>query len=108
MSTVTTHVLDVALGCPAAGVAVRLEQADGTGVAAGITDADGRIGDLGPDDLAPGTYRIAFDTGAYFRRDGRRAFYPEVTVMFLVEAGGGHYHVPLTLSPFAYSTYRGT
>jgi 5-hydroxyisourate hydrolase len=108
VSTVTTHVLDTALGCPAAGVAVRLERADGTEVAAGTTNADGRIGDLGPDDLAPGAYRIVFGTGAYFARDERRAFYPEVTVMFLVEAGGGHYHVPLTLSPFAYSTYRGT
>lgn len=108
MSTVTTHVLDTALGQPAAGVAVRLERADGAEVASGVTDPGGRVGDLGPDGLAPGTYRITFDTGAYFGRDGRRAFYPEVTVTFLIEAGGGHYHVPLTLSPFAYSTYRGS
>jgi 5-hydroxyisourate hydrolase len=114
MSTVTTHVLDTALGQPAAGVPVRLERAFDSpapvpvAVAEGVTGADGRISDLGPDDLAPGTYRIVFGTGAYFARDGRRAFYPEVTVTFLVEAGGGHYHVPLTLSPFAYSTYRGS
>ena len=108
MSTVTTHVLDTTLGRPAAGVAVRLERADGAEVTSEVTDADGRIGDLGPDGLPSGVYRIVFGTGAYFARDGRRAFYPEVTVTFLVEEGGGHYHVPLTLSPFAYSTYRGS
>lgn len=110
MSTVTTHVLDTALGQPAAGVAVRLERAGDASapVAEGVTDANGRVSDLGPDGLDPGTYRIVFDTGAYFTRDGRRAFYPEVTVTFLIEEGGGHYHVPLTLSPFAYSTYRGS
>ena len=108
MSTVTTHVLDTALGQPAAGVPVRLERADGAEVGDGVTGADGRIGDLGPDGLAPGVYRIVFGTGGYFARDGRRAFYPEVTVTFEVEDGGGHYHIPLTLSPFAYSTYRGS
>ena len=108
MSTVTTHVLDTTLGRPAAGVAVRLERADGAEVTSEVTDADGRIGDLGPDGLPPGVYRIVFGTGAYFARDGRHAFYPEVVVTFLVEEGGGHYHVPLTLSPFAYSTYRGS
>ena len=108
MSTVTTHVLDTALGRPAAGVAVRLESAAGSVVASGVTDADGRVGALGPGDLAPGVYRIWFGTGDYFARDGRRTFYPEVTVTFAVEDGGGHYHVPLTLSPFAYSTYRGS
>ena len=77
-------------------------------VASGVTDADGRLGALGPDDLAPGVYRIWFGTGDYFARDGRRTFYPEATVTFAVEDGGGHYHVPLTLSPFAYSTYRGS
>ena len=109
MSTVTTHVLDTALGRPAAGVAVRLERAGGAGlVASGVTDTDGRIGQLGPDGLAPGLYRIVFDTGAYFARDRRRTFYPEVTVTFEVEDGTGHYHVPLVVSPFAYSTYRGS
>ena len=109
MSTVTTHVLDTALGRPAAGVPVRLERPGDSGaLASATTDADGRIGDLGPDGLAPGVYRIVFDTGAYFARDQRRAFYPEVSVTFVIEEGGAHYHVPLTLSPFAYSTYRGT
>jgi 5-hydroxyisourate hydrolase len=111
MSAVTTHVLDGALGEPAAGVPVRLEDAgDGTPslLAEGITDGDGRVRDLGPDDLPPGTYRIVFDTGAYFARSARRAFYPEVAISFLVDRPGGHYHVPLILSPFAYSTYRGS
>jgi|SRR5579875_1507552 len=110
MSMVTTHVLDTALGQPAPGVPVRLEQVGDSGasvLAEGVTDADGRVRDFGPDGLAPGTYRVVFGTGAYFARSGQRAFYPEVTVSFLVE-DGGHYHVPLVLSPFAYSTYRGS
>jgi 5-hydroxyisourate hydrolase len=113
MSTVSTHVLDSALGRPAAGVPVRLEHLDRDGggaspVAAAVTDGDGRVGDLGPAGLAAGTYRVTFDTAAYFARSGRSAFYPEVTVSFVIEPDGGHYHVPLVLSPFAYSTYRGS
>jgi 5-hydroxyisourate hydrolase len=111
MSTVTTHVLDTALGQPAPGVPVRLEQIGEGGtslVAEGVTDSDGRVRDFGPDGLAPGTYRVVFDTLAYFARSGRRAFYPEVAVTFLLEDAGRHYHVPLVLSPFAYSTYRGS
>ena len=111
MSTVTTHVLDTSLGRPATGVPVRLEHlADGepTPVAEGLTDADGRVRDLGPDGLPPGTYRVVFGTGAYFARSGQRTFYPEAAVTFIVEEAGGHYHVPLVLSPFAYSTYRGS
>jgi 5-hydroxyisourate hydrolase len=112
LSTVSTHVLDSGLGRPAAGVPVRLELADANGaaspLAAAVTDEDGRVGELGPTGLGPGTYRVVFDTGAYFARSGRRAFYPEVAVSFVIEPGGGHYHVPLVLSPFAYSTYRGS
>ena len=111
MSTVTTHVLDCSLGRPAAGVPVRLERLAGgepTLVAEGLTDDDGRARDLGPDDLRPGTYRVVFGTGVYFARSGQRTFYPEAAVTFLVDQTGGHYHVPLVLSPFAYSTYRGS
>jgi 5-hydroxyisourate hydrolase len=111
MSTVTTHVLDTSLGRPAAGVPVRLEHLAGgeaSPVAEGLTHADGRVRDLGPDDLRPGTYRVVFGTGAYFARSGQRTFYPEAVVTFLVEESGAHYHVPLVLSPFAYSTYRGS
>lgn len=101
---VTTHVLDAALGRPAAGMAVRLERLDGSPVAAARTDDDGRVRDLA--DPEPGDYRLVFDTGAWFAAGGRDTFYPEVVVTFRL--GAGHHHVPLLLSPYAYSTYRGS
>ena len=104
MSVVTTHVLDAALGRPAAGVAVRLERLDGALVAEARTDDDGRVGDLA--DAEPGDYRLVFGTGAWFAAAGRETFYPEVAVTFRL--GDGHHHVPLLLSPYAYSTYRGS
>ncbi|NYI86914.1 5-hydroxyisourate hydrolase [Amycolatopsis endophytica] len=100
----TTHVLDTAAGKPAAGIAVRLESG-GVEIARGHTDDDGRIRDLGPDALEPGVYRLVFDTGAYLGPD---AFFPEVTVSFRVVDGARHHHVPVLLSPFSYSTYRGS
>jgi 5-hydroxyisourate hydrolase len=114
MSPITTHVLDLALGRPARGVAVRLsaQSADGRWeeLAQGETDADGRARDLlsGADTIPAGTYRLRFDTAAYFQALGARAFYPEVVVTFRVENASAHYHVPLLLSPFGYSTYRGS
>jgi 5-hydroxyisourate hydrolase len=108
MSAVTTHVLDAALGRPAAGVAVRLEDAGGAQLAARSTDADGRAPDLGPDTLPAGVYRIRFDTAGYFAATGQSGFYPEVSIAFRLEDPAGHYHVPLLLSPYAYSTYRGS
>ena len=99
--TLSTHVLDTARGEPAAGVNVRLER-DGTTVVEAVTDADGRVRDLGP--VSAGRYRLVFDTGAYLGPD---AFFPAVTVEFTV-TGDRHYHVPLLLSPFGYSTYRGS
>ncbi|GAA6526941.1 hydroxyisourate hydrolase [Intrasporangium sp. DVR] len=110
MSTVTTHVLDTALGRPARGVPVRLELlADPAEVlASAVTDADGRVADLGPDRLAAGAYRLVFDTAAYFEASGQDGFFPEVSVVFTVAAPDEHHHVPLLLSPFAYSTYRGS
>jgi 5-hydroxyisourate hydrolase len=109
MSSITTHVLDTSRGRPAAGVPVRLEQA-GTVLGSGTTDADGRLRDLLPADapLAAGVYRLVFDTGAYFGAAGTEAFYPQVTIDFQVRDGAQHYHVPLLLSPFGYSTYRGS
>jgi 5-hydroxyisourate hydrolase len=110
-SHVTTHVLDAALGRPASGVAVRLERLhrdDWETVATGRTDADGRCGTLGPERLDTGTYRLRFATGSYFDEQGRDTFYPEVTVVFDLADAGQHFHVPLLLSPFAYSTYRGS
>ncbi|MFJ8815303.1 hydroxyisourate hydrolase [Amycolatopsis thermoflava] len=105
MSLVTTHVLDTAAGRPAADVAVRLETIDGTVIAQGHTDDDGRVRDLGPAELDPGVYRLVFDTGAYLGPD---AFFPEVTVAFRITDGTQHHHVPVLLSPFSYSTYRGS
>lgn len=108
MSTVTTHVLDAATGRPAAGVPVRLDRHDGSPVASAVTDDDGRVRGLGPQNLEAGVYRLVLDTGAYFTRAGVDHFYPEVTITFLVADATAHYHVPLLLSPFAYSTYRGS
>jgi 5-hydroxyisourate hydrolase len=110
-SRVTTHVLDAVSGRPAVGVAAVLEQGTGgtwSGVATGRTDEDGRITDLGPVDLEPGTYRVTFDTGAYFAGAGLASFYPEVSVAFRLDDPEAHYHVPLLLSPYAFSTYRGS
>ena len=111
MSHLTTHVLDAATGAPAAGVAVELADSAGLPVDAGVTDADGRAS-LGPDLLPAGEYTLAFRTGAYFAARDVETFYPFVTVTFSVEiAADGtsrHLHVPLLLSPFAYSTYRGS
>jgi 5-hydroxyisourate hydrolase len=108
MSYITTHVLDATAGRPAAGVAVTLLAATGEQVASGVTDADGRVADLGPDRLEPGHYRIDFGTGDYFAARGQDTFYPQVSIAFGVSADQAHYHVPLLLSPFAYSTYRGS
>lgn len=105
MSHVTTHVLDAATGRPAAGIAVTLRGPDGE-VASGATDADGRIRELGPTELPPGDYELEFATGPWFAAAGIDAFYPRVVVAFRL--GTGHHHVPLLLSPFAYSTYRGS
>lgn len=113
MSPITTHVLDTALGRPAEAIAVTLYRVnasgDNTQVGSSQTDGDGRATDLMPEGAAAaGTYRIVFHTADYFSSSSRNAFYPQVEVMFEVTADGGHYHVPLLLSPFGYSTYRGS
>jgi 5-hydroxyisourate hydrolase len=102
MATLSTHILDTAHGRPAAGVPVQLVDASGAGLAEGTTDADGRAS-LGGD-LAAGRYTLRFDVAVH-QPDG---FYPEVAVTFTVSADQDHYHVPLLLSPFGYSTYRGS
>lgn len=114
MSMITTHVLDTSLGRPAAGVPVRLEIQTGDQVwkvlGQGTTDADGRASQLlpaGTNQLA-GTYRLTFDTSAYFKAQGKTGFYPEVAVVFSVHDPAQHYHVPLLLNPYGYSTYRGS
>lgn len=112
MSAITTHVLDAATGSPAVGLQVALEQHDDGGwreLARATTDEDGRCRELGPAVAPLGTYRITFGTGAWFAAAGRETFYPEVVVTFvLADPDRAHHHVPLLLSPFAYSTYRGS
>jgi 5-hydroxyisourate hydrolase len=111
MSTVSTHVLDTGKGIPAPGIPVRLDAHRGGDpggwslVAEGRTDDDGRVHALGPERLGAGVYRLTFDTGAYLGPD---AFYPEITVSFRIIDPVAHHHVPVLLSPFSYSTYRGS
>lgn len=110
-SPLTTHVLDTAAGTPAAGLPVLLEHKGEVWerVSQGTTNSDGRVADLlTPGELVRGTWRITFDTGAYFAARGQRGFYPYVAVVFEVTEPGQHHHVPLLLSPFGYSTYRGS
>lgn len=112
MRSISTHVLDITRGRPAQSVPVTLERKDGdayTPVNAGSTDADGRVKELVPEGkLVTGTYRITFDTGAYFRAQGVEGFYPEASIVFVIRDAEAHYHVPLLLSAFGYSTYRGS
>ena len=106
MASLSTHVLDTATGRPAVGLRVTLETAEGTALKEAVTDADGRVGDLAAE-LPTGEHRLRFDTGAWFARQDLATFYPEVVVAFTVTEDA-HFHVPLLLSPFGYSTYRGS
>lgn len=113
MSKITTHVLDTARGKPAAGITVTLEIRTEDGwslLGRAETDGDGRARSLISKGtvLIPGAYRITFATGAYFRDQGVEGFYPEASIVFDVRDANEHYHVPLLLSPFGYSTYRGS
>jgi 5-hydroxyisourate hydrolase len=111
MSAITTHVLDVSRGRPASGIAIVLERIDARSSTASraTTDADGRVQSFSPETaLQPGTYRLTFEVGAYFVATGVDTFYPRVVVEFDVRDPTQHYHVPLLLSPFGYSTYRGS
>ena len=113
MSQITTHVLDTSRGSPAGGISVSLERPSEAGgweeIAQGVTGSDGRIGDLLQDDtkLEPGIYRLKFDTGPYFEKHGTSGFYPYVPIVFQIR-DNEHYHVPLLLNPYGYSTYRGS
>jgi 5-hydroxyisourate hydrolase len=112
MSGITTHVLDTSRGRPAAGVPVTLEfEAAGgwTLVGKGSTNADGRASDLAAgDSIVAGVYRLIFDTATYFAAQNTKGFYPQVAVTFKIEDATQHYHVPLLLNPFGFSTYRGS
>jgi 5-hydroxyisourate hydrolase len=108
---ISTHILDTTRGRPASGVEVTLEHAAPSGwtlLGRGATDADGRVKALLADSPAPGSYRITFQVGRYFEAAGVDAFYPEVAITFRVSGAGEHYHVPLLLNPFGFSTYRGS
>lgn len=110
---ITTHVLDTARGAPARGVHVKLERVAGDGwelVGDGETDIDGRLQTLIARDVAvtPNTYRLTFDTHAWSRRNHVDCFFPEVQIVFDVKDSSQHYHVPLLISPYGYSTYRGS
>ena len=114
MTPITTHVLDTSTGKPACGLAVTLEyetqEAGWQTMANGVTDNDGRINNLITSDtvLSAGRYRLTFETGDYFHMRQTECFFPQVTIAFVVKDVGQHFHVPLLLSPFSYSTYRGT
>jgi 5-hydroxyisourate hydrolase len=114
MSTISTHILDTSRGQPVPGVGVSLEVLNaGEGwspLAQAVTDDDGRVKAfvLAEPQLGAGTYRLVFSIGQYFTSLNQQSFYPEVTVSFLIEGGAEHYHVPLLISPFGYSTYRGS
>jgi 5-hydroxyisourate hydrolase len=108
MGTLSTHVLDTSVGRPALGVQVVLESVDGVQIGEGKTNTDGRVGSIGPNRLEPGDYRLRFDSGAYFAAQGVAGFYPEVVVVFTIADAGQHYHVPVLVNPFGYSTYRGS
>jgi len=112
MSSLSTHVLDTAHGVPADGMAVTLSEAGGRELVRGMTDADGRCPAIATQALVAGCYTLTFSVAAYFRERGVTLpdppFLDAVTVAFGVAADGGHYHVPLLVSPFAYSTYRGS
>lgn len=111
MSTITTHILDTALGKPAAGVTMILEQADAEGwqpVATGVTNADGRVSDLTPQALPAGHYRLTAKIGDYFAADGRETLYVSAQIDFVLPTTGSHYHLPFLISPWSWSTYRGS
>ena len=113
MNRVSTHVLDVAQGKPAKNVPVRLERrvaSDWAVVSSSRTDGDGRCGQLLPEDeaLRPGLYRLAFDTASYHLEQRQDGLYPVVEITFLVREDESHFHIPLLLSPYGYTTYRGS
>lgn len=109
--SLSTHVLDTAAGVPAAGVAVVAERSGDDGwveLSRGRTDADGRVAELAGGALTAGSHRLIFDVSGYFSSRGVTAFWAEITIAFDVADPGQHHHVPLLLSPFGYSTYRGS
>ncbi|MDQ2667780.1 MAG: hydroxyisourate hydrolase [Gemmatimonadota bacterium] len=110
-ATISTHVLDTALGAPASAIAVtlyRVSEGSVTELGRGTTDADGRVASFGVAVLQEGTHRLCFEVASYFAETRRASFYSEICIAFEVAAVPQHYHVPLLLSPYGYSTYRGS
>jgi 5-hydroxyisourate hydrolase len=105
--SLSTHVLDAVSGRPATGVPVTLLGAHDAVLASAVTDDDGRIAKLG-DDLGVGIFRLRFDTATYFAARGITGFYPEIVIAFEITDAAARHHVPVLLSPYAYSTYRGS
>ena len=108
MTGLSTHVLDAVSGSPAVGLEVSLQDASGTELSSGSTDSDGRITAVNTAALVPGIYHLVFDTGNWFADNDIKGFYPEIDVCCEIDDPGRHHHVPILLSPFAYSTYRGS
>ena len=113
MMTISTHVLDISIGRPAASVGVRLQRPDGDAwveVFRGATNHDGRVPSLTPAgaEVAAGPYRLTFDVGAYFTGRGLESFYSQIPIDFVIRDATSHYHVPLLVSPYGYTTYRGS
>lgn len=111
MTKITTHILDTSLGKPAAQVCVWLESVDGqnvTKISEGYTDDDGRATGLTPQGVPPGNYRLYADVGRYFAASGRDTLYNLAIIDVMIDASQAHYHLPILLSPYSYSTYRGS
>lgn len=109
--SVSTHVLDTMRGTPAAGLAVTLHRREPDGdwaeVGGAVTDADGRVRNVSDEELEAGEYRLTFATRPYFERSGLNAFYPEISVAFTLDDASAHLHLPVLLSAYGYSTYKG-
>ena len=113
MSQITTHILDTSLGTPAQNVPVSLQSSSNGQwqiIGTGITNSDGRVEELGLSDtpLYAGIYKLRFDTALYYKKQKTASFYPFVDIVFEISGDGQHYHVPLLLNPYGYSTYRGS
>ena len=105
---ISSHILDTCLGKPAANVKIELFNADGQLLGAAFTNADGRVTDFGLTEFSAGAYSLEFSTAAYFKALGQETFFPKAVIHFYVQDASQHFHIPLLISPFAYSTYRGS
>lgn len=111
MSQLSTHILDTSLGKPAVNVAIRLEQLvaeSWKAIAQGVTDVDGRLKDFTEEPLVAGRYRLTAEIGEYFAATQRETLYPCAQIDFVIAQSDGHYHLPFLISPWSWSTYRGS